>query len=95
MKKLIQISLLLWLAATAAAQESSDQKLPKVLHVYDWKDLSAQFPNSQIISMDGFSVLKIENTNGYWTNIALLTITNATVIGKTPTFVCEIRGCPR
>ncbi len=84
MKKLLHIGLLLCVAATVTAQE-------KVLKVYEWKDLAGQIPNSQIISMDGMSVLKIENTNGYSTNITLLTITNAAIIGKTPAFVCEIK----
>ncbi len=48
-------------ALSAVAQEPQE----KVLHVYDWKDLMSQhpFPNSEIVSMDGMSVLKIQNTN--------------------------------
>jgi hypothetical protein len=62
MKKLFQISLLFLFAASAFAQELSAPK-EKVLRVYDWKDLSLPSTNCQIVSMDGMSVLKIENTN--------------------------------
>jgi hypothetical protein len=43
------------------------------LRVYDWQDLMSQhpFPDSKIISLDGISVLKIENTNN---SILYLTI---------------------
>jgi hypothetical protein len=69
MKRLIQLNLLLLLISTASAQESqpqepTPQQTPKTLRVYDWKDLARQqtLPG-EVISMDGMSVLKIENTN--------------------------------
>jgi len=73
-------------AAAAAAQS-----LPKVLRVYDWKDLSAQFPNSQIVSMDGISVLKIENTNDTPLVISLLAVTNSSLIQKANTLEWEMK----
>lgn len=70
MKKLIQICFMLCAASTAFAQDDQQtranaQTPEKVLRVYDWKDLMSQhpFPNSEIVSMDGISVLKIDNTN--------------------------------
>lgn len=77
MKKLIQISFMLCAALSATAQEPQQ----KVLRVYDWKDLMSQhpFPNSQIVSIDGMSVLKIENTNAPL-EITFLTVTNSALI---------------
>jgi hypothetical protein len=86
MKKLLHICLLLCVAATVAAQENQ-----KILKVYDWKDLSAQIPNSQIVSMDGMSVLKIENTNASRLELSLVTITNASLIQKTTLASYEIK----
>ena len=70
MKKLIQICWLLCLVSSASARELQTQR---VLRVYDWQDLMSQhpFPDSKIISLDGISVLKIENTNN---SILYLTI---------------------
>ena len=77
MKKLLHICLLLCVAATVIAQEN--QKIPKL---YDWKDLSQNFPNSQIVSMDGMSVLKIENTNASRLELPLVIITNVSTDSK-------------
>jgi hypothetical protein len=78
MKTLFQISLLFWLVATAAAQET-----PKALQTFDWRDLSAQIPNSQIVSMDGISVLKIENTNDAPLQVSLFEISNPPISSLT------------
>ncbi|HEY5041727.1 MAG TPA: hypothetical protein VIK53_06955 [Verrucomicrobiae bacterium] len=83
--------MLLLLVSSATAQESSLRQPPKILHVYDWKDLSAQFTNSQIISMDGISVLKIENTNDRSLKVLLLTITNSSLIQKANTIEWEMK----
>ncbi|HVU28602.1 MAG TPA: hypothetical protein VHG71_12815 [Verrucomicrobiae bacterium] len=93
MKKLFQIGLLLWLAANANAQENSAQNAPKVLHTYDWKDLNVQSTNCQIqiVSMDGMSVLKIENTNRSRLELPLIIITNALLIQKTTLISDEIK----
>lgn len=93
MKKLLQISLLFLFAAPAFAQESSAPK-EKVLRTYDWKDLSAQIPNSEIISMDGISTLKIENTNNMLNKeieVLLLTVTNSSLIKKANTIEWEMK----
>jgi hypothetical protein len=93
MKKLISICLPLCLAACAVAQDLQNVSLfggsegEKVVHVYDWQDLMAQhsFPNSEVISMDGVSVLKITKTNDTPfapLEITLLTITNSSLINK-------------
>lgn len=84
MRKLIQIGFMLCVVLSAAAQEPPVQK---VLRVYDWKDLQQQYPipDSEIVSMDGMSVLKIQNQS---TNhliipqISLLTITDSAIIKK-------------
>jgi hypothetical protein len=86
MKKLLHICLLLCVAATVAAQENR-----KLLKVYDWKDLPQQFPNSQIISMDGMSVLKIENTNNTPLEISLFKITNSSIIKKIDSLSCDMK----
>ena len=104
MKRLIQLNLLLLLISSATAQESSPQKPPKILHTYDWKDLNVQSTNFpiQIVSMDGMSVLKIENTNNPPSRnpssypiyapleVSPLKITNS-VIKKTYWVVCELK----
>ena len=82
MKKLFQIGLLFLFATPAVAQEAPAHSSIKVLHVYGWKDLSARFTNCQIVSMDGISVLKIENTNNVPLDVLLLTITNSPLIQK-------------
>ncbi len=86
MKKLLHICLLLCVAATVIAQEN--QKIPKL---YDWKDLSQNFPNSQIVSMDGMSVLKIENTNASRLELPLVIITNVSLIQKATLVSYEIK----
>ena len=91
MKKLFQISLVLWFVSTAAAQESQSQE--KTLRVYDWKELRQQHALSggEVISMDGTSVLKIENTNHEPLEVSLLRITNSSVIKKADSISCEIK----
>jgi hypothetical protein len=100
MKKLIQLNLLLLLISSAAAQEArplnlrpqESQSKEKVLRVYDWKDLAGQIPNSQIVSMDGMSVLKIENTiSNTLLEISLLKITNSSIIKKSQEISCDMK----
>jgi hypothetical protein len=105
MKKLIQLNLLLLLISSATAQESQPQETtpqqpPKTLRVYDWKDLEQQHQLSggEVISMDGMSVLKIENTNNapLDTNnppleVSLLKISDPSVIKKTYFLLCEVK----
>lgn len=57
MKQLIQISALLWLVSNAAAQQ--------ILVMYDWQDLKQhnQLRAGEVVSLNGESDLKIENTN--------------------------------
>jgi hypothetical protein len=87
MKRLIQLNLLLLLISSAAAQNAQDfRNLEKTLRVYDWKDLAQQhqLDGGEVISMDGDSVLKIENTtNNTPVVVSLLKITNSSVIKKT------------
>lgn len=68
MKRLLQIGLLFVAAASAVAQQN--------LAKYDWKDLAQrhELRGGQVISMDGFSVLKIENTNDLPLQLSLLRI---------------------
>jgi hypothetical protein len=74
-----------------AAQEAPAPK-EKVLRVYDWKDWAGQIPNSQIVSMDGMSVLKIENTtSNTLLEITLLKITNSSIIKKSQELSCDIK----
>ena len=87
MKKLFQISLMLLLAATANAQQS---KPPEVLREFDWKD-GVMSTHSQIVSMDGMSVLKIENTNDKPLRVLLLAITNPSLIQKANTIEWEMK----
>jgi hypothetical protein len=76
---------------TAFAQDSSAAK-EKVLRVYDWKDLNAQqLPGSEIIQMDGISVLKIENTNKVPLTISVLTIADPSLIAKADAISCEMK----
>jgi hypothetical protein len=89
MKKLIQICFALCLVSSAIAQASTG----KVLRVYDWNDLMSQhpFPNSEIVSMDGMSVLKIEKTNDAPLDVSLLTITNASMIRKIDSISFDVK----
>jgi hypothetical protein len=91
MKKLFQIGLLLLLATPAVAQESSRSNPPKVLRTFDWKNLSAQIPDSQIVSMNGMSVLKIEKTNDVPLEIPLLMVTNSSLIQKANSIEWEMK----
>jgi hypothetical protein len=77
-------------AACAIAQQ---MPIEKVLHTYDWQDLMAQHPflNSEIVSMDGMSVLKIENTNSTPLEIDLLEITNASILNQLHSISCDIK----
>jgi hypothetical protein len=91
MKRLLQISLLFLFVSSALAQEASTPK-EKILRVYDWKDLNVQSPNCQIVSMDGMSVLKIENTtSNTLLEITLLKITNSSIIKKSQELSCDIK----
>jgi hypothetical protein len=91
MKKLFHMSLLLLLVSSAAAQESALPTPEKVLHVYDWKDLKVQqLPGCKIISLDGMSVLKIENTNDAPLEISLLNVTNS-IIKKAAFILFEMK----
>jgi len=103
MKRLIQLNLLLLLISSAGAQEAQLQEPTKTLQVYDWKDLSRQqaLPG-EVVSMDGMSVLKIENTNDTPSSpegdyiidspfvVSFLKITNS-VIKKTYWVSCELK----
>jgi hypothetical protein len=93
MKRLIQLNLLLLLISSAGAQESRPQEITKTLHVYDWKDLVQQHEVStgEVISMDGISVLKIENNNNTPLEVSLLKISDPAVIKKTYFLVCEVK----
>jgi hypothetical protein len=54
--------------------------------------LAGQIPNSQIVSMDGMSVLKIENTiSNTLLKISLLKITNSSIIKKSQEISCDIK----
>lgn len=78
---------MLCVAAGAIAQQ------PKVLRTYNWQDLMAQhhFPNSEIVSMDGISVLKIRNTNSTPLEVDLLEITNSSVLSQAHFLSCDIK----
>jgi hypothetical protein len=98
MKRLMQLNLLLLLISTATAQESqpqeaSPQQPTKVLRIYDWKDLAQQhqLSSGEVFSMDGISVLKIENTNDSPLKVLLLKITNSSVIKRTDIVSWEMR----
>jgi len=93
MKNLIQISLMLWLVSSAAAQAQPAQPWQKTLHVFDWKDskLQPELSGSEKFSTNGVSVLKIENTNNAPLEISLLTITNSSLIAKADSISCEIK----
>lgn len=86
MKKLLYIGLLLSVAATAVAQENR-----KVLKVYDWRDLPEHFPNSQITSMDGISVLKVENADGLRPEFSPVTITNVSLLKNANAIAWEMK----
>src|SRR5580658_443043 len=80
MKMLIPICFLMCLISCAIAQAPAET----VLRTYEWKDLMSQhpLPNSEIVSMDGMSVLKVECTNNAPLEIPFLTMTNSSVIKK-------------
>jgi len=94
MKRLIQLNLLLLLISSATAQDSQPQQSPpqesqKVLRDYDWKDLAQQqtLPG-EVLSTNGSSILKIENTNDTPQDFLLLRISDASVIKKTYFLLC-------
>jgi hypothetical protein len=95
MKRLIQLNLLLLLISSATAQESPTQNPPKILRAYDWKDLNVQSANTncqiRIISMDGISVLKIENTNNAPLEVTILKIVNSSIIKKADSISWEMK----
>ena len=92
MKKLIQLNLLLLLISSATAKESQPQQPPKTLRIYDWKDLAQQHQLSggEVISMDGTSVLKIENTNDLLRDFLVLKISDPAVIKTTHFLYCDV-----
>jgi hypothetical protein len=73
MKRLIQMSALLWLVSNALAQQT--------LNSYDWQDLNQhhQLRGGAVVSLDGESVLKIENTNDTPLQVQLLKIVKPAV----------------
>lgn len=73
MKKLIQIAALLWLVSTGAAQQ--------ILVNYNWQDLAQdhKLQSGEVVSLNGKSVLKIENTNDTALQLHLFTITSPPV----------------
>jgi hypothetical protein len=83
MKKLFQISLVLWLVSSAACQAVA-QSRQKTLRVYDGDSPEVQknLPDSEIIPMDGISVLKIEHTNNLPLEISIWSTTNTAIIKK-------------
>jgi hypothetical protein len=85
MKKVIQTSLLLWLVSSAAAQEK--------LADYDWNDLAQRHEllGGQVVSMDGVSVLKIENTNDTALQLSLFKISNPPVSKMVYAITGEVR----
>jgi hypothetical protein len=103
MKKVFQISLILWFASTATAQESPArawEKSLRTLRVYDWKDLKVQqeLPADGLITTEETSALEISNTNPYTglnplhpLFISLLKITNSSVLEKTDFVSCEAK----
>jgi len=98
LKRLIQLNLLLLLISSATAQETqpqepSPQQPTKILRVYDWKDLEQQHQlfGGEVISMDGMSVLKIENTNNAPLKVLLLMVTNSSLIQKANTIEWEMK----
>jgi hypothetical protein len=103
MKTLVQLVLLLSLIVSAEAQESQSPEPTKTLQVFDWNDLAQRpaLPAGEVISMDGMSVLKIEETNAVPVGnssypqdkpvvISLLKITNS-VVKETHWVSCEIK----
>lgn len=98
MKNLIQISLLLWLVSSAAAQETPlepqnpfaavqrrhPQEPQRLLHVYDWKGLAQQgeLSGGELLSLNGTTVLKVENTNDTPQEVSLLKISDQSVIAN-------------
>jgi hypothetical protein len=87
---------MLWCVSSATAQESPYtqwQKTLRTLRVSDWKKLKVQqeLPNCQIISMDGISVLEIQNTNNAPLEVSLLKVSDPTVIKKAFFIPCEIK----
>ena len=92
MKKLIQIGLSLLFISSATAQESPSQQLSNILRVYDWKDLARQqtLPG-EVISTNGNSFLKIENTNDSLLEFSLFKIADSSVIQKAYFLFCEVK----
>jgi len=94
MKILFQMGLLLLLfVSPAVAQEPTQPARQIILRTYDWKNLKLQpeLPNVEIISEDGISVLKIENTNDTPLDLSLLTITDSSVAKKANAVSCDLK----
>lgn len=88
MKAIFRISLLLWLAVSVTTRV---QAASKVLQSFDWKDISAQMPDSEIVTMDGMPVLKIAKTNDASAEVSLITITNSAVIHRSSAVEWEMK----
>lgn len=77
MKKLIQIAALLWLVSNASAQQT--------LANYDWPDLEHhhQLRGGRVVSLNGESVLKLENTNDTPLQVQLFSISKPSLSTNT------------
>jgi hypothetical protein len=91
MKKLLQLSLLLGFASSAVAQGLPTPDSQKTLHVYDWKALAQPVPGGEIVSEEGLSVLKIENTNDTPLRVSLLKISDARLVREAYFVRCEVK----
>jgi hypothetical protein len=93
MKTFWTITLCVLPALCAEAQNPfADAPNPqKTLHVYDWKALAPPVPGGEIVSEDGVSVLKIENTNDTPLRISLLKISDARLVREAYFVRCEVK----
>ncbi|HTB85393.1 MAG TPA: hypothetical protein VK742_17230 [Candidatus Sulfotelmatobacter sp.] len=88
---MLQAAMMLVFTSIGLAQDLPVTSPGKVLQVFDWKELTGAVTNGQIVSLDGMDVLKITNAAGTPLVITLLEITNATLMEKAGTFICEIK----
>jgi hypothetical protein len=88
MKRLFQLNLLLLFISSATAQES-----PKTLRDLDWKELAQrhELSGGEVISMDGTSVLKIENTNNTPLKVQLFRIQNPSISNLTYAIIGQVK----
>jgi hypothetical protein len=98
MKKIFQMILMLLFISSVTAQESSPQETQPqetqtILRDYDWNDLARQHELSigEVISIDGYSVLKIQKTNDARQDISLLKISDSSIIKGAHFLICEAR----